>query len=177
MACSDTSPGSIRELLGRSQRLLPQSQHVQAGVEIAVQHHATTGTGVGPISEREQLPMSALGAILRRVRGVHSHEGSTGPCCLVGQQGCELTPGGVMDALSEAVGMYHAVDGQVLHRNQVKGVDDMAALYARTRGRPPCAVPPTPASPSPLQRGGAAPWPAPSPPGGKSGGWPPPRPC
>src|SRR5215469_16924902 len=102
------NPGASRLRLGRSQSVLPHAQYVAAGVEIAVYHDPTAGAGVDALRKRERLAMSALRAILRRVRWVHSHEGSTSPCCLVGQQNCELTPGGVMDALGEAMVMHHA---------------------------------------------------------------------
>jgi hypothetical protein len=72
--------------------------------------------------------MSALRAILRRVRRVHSHESPTGPCCLVGQQVCELTPGGVVDTLGKTMVMRHPVDRQVFHCDQVKLVHDAAAV-------------------------------------------------
>ena len=87
--------------------------------------------------ESAHVPMAALRAILRRVRRVHSHEGSTGPCCLVGQQVCELTPGGGVDALGQTLVVHHAVDRQVFHRDQLKGVDEPAAVLVREIAPPP----------------------------------------
>src|SRR5579859_5370366 len=72
--------------------------------------------------------MATLRAILRRVRWVHRDKRSTGPRCLVRKQIGELTPGGVMDTLGQTMVMHHAVDRQVLNRDQIKGVDDAAAL-------------------------------------------------
>src|SRR5260221_13553041 len=103
----DNSPGFIRELLGRSQRLLPQSQNVQTGVEIAVQHHPTTGAGIGAVRQGEVLPMPTLRAILRRAGRVHGDISPTGPCCLVREKVRELAPRCVLDALGEAMWMYH----------------------------------------------------------------------
>src|SRR5690348_3462154 len=85
-----TPHGSSRGLLGRSQRLLPQSQNVQTRVIVAVQDDATTGTDRGAVREGERLPRPTLRAVLTRVRRVPSDILPTGPCCLVGEEGGEL---------------------------------------------------------------------------------------
>src|SRR5258708_38718460 len=94
----DNSPGFIRELLGRSQRLLPQSQNVQTGVEVAVQHHPTTGAGIGAVRQGEVLPMPTLRAILRRVGGVHGDISPTGPSLRAREKIRRLAPPCVPDA-------------------------------------------------------------------------------
>ena len=56
-----TPHGSIRGLLGRSQRVLPHARNVQTRIEVAVEDHATTGIGRGAISESQvRLSVSTL---------------------------------------------------------------------------------------------------------------------
>ena len=72
--------------------------------------------------------MPTLRAILTRIRGIHGDISPTGPCCLVREKVCELTPRGVMNALGETMVVRHPVDRQVFHSDQIKGVDDAAAV-------------------------------------------------
>ena len=124
----DNSPGYIRELLGRSQALLPQCQNVQARVQVSVEDDATKGAGIGAVGEGERLPMPTLRAVLTRVGRIHGDISPTGPCCLVREKVRELAPRCVMNALGETMGVRHPVDREVFNSDQIKGVDDAAAV-------------------------------------------------
>jgi len=109
--------------------VLPHAQNIPGSVEITVEHHPATGTGVAAISESEvRLPMSTARAILRGVRGVHRRKLPTGPCCLVRKQVDELTPRRVMNTLGQTMVMRHSVDRQVLHRDEIKHIDDATTV-------------------------------------------------
>src|SRR5690348_10017364 len=81
--------------------------------------------------------MSTPRAILRRIRGIHSDILPTGPCCLVGDERCELTPRGVMDAFRETMVMRHPVDREVFDRDQIKAVNNTAAMLVGEVAPPP----------------------------------------
>jgi len=81
--------------------------------------------------------MSTARAVLRRIRGVHSDETPTGPCCLVGEKRCELSPRRILDALGETVVMHHPIDRQIFDRDQIKLVDEAAALLVGEVAPPP----------------------------------------
>src|SRR5262249_48250212 len=127
----------MRELLGRSQRVLPQSQNISTGGEVPVYHQSATGAGRDAVSKGELLPMSTARALLTRVRGVHRHIAPTGPCCLVGEIGSELRPRRVSEALGQALVMHHPVDRQILNRDQINGVHEATAVLK-------CEVAPSP---------------------------------
>jgi hypothetical protein len=122
------SQASRQGLLGRGQRLLPQSHNVQAGVEVAVDHSTTTGADVGAVGEGERLPMATLRAVLTRVRGIHRDILSTGPCCLLRKKVCELAPRRIMNALRETLVVRHPVDREVFNGNHITGVDDATTV-------------------------------------------------
>src|SRR5690242_8661084 len=81
--------------------------------------------------------MATRRAILTGIRGIHRHKLATGPCCLVRQQGGELTPRRIMDAFREAMVVRHPVDREVFDRNQIKAVNDTAALLVSEIAAPP----------------------------------------
>src|SRR5262245_61713950 len=72
--------------------------------------------------------MSTARAVLTRVRGVHSHDSPTGPCCLMREQVCELTPRRVVNTLGETVIMHHPIDRQILDSDHIKPVHDATAV-------------------------------------------------
>ena len=72
--------------------------------------------------------MPTLRAILTGIRGVHSDILPTGPCCLVRKERYELTPRGVINAFGETMVVRHPVDRQVFDRNEIRAVDDTAAV-------------------------------------------------
>src|SRR5262249_6047570 len=99
----DNSPAYKRELLGRSQSVLPHSHNILTGVEVSVSVQSATWTVLGAVREGELLPMSTARAILTRLRGGHRDKLATGPCCLVRKPCCERTPRCLMDALGQTV--------------------------------------------------------------------------
>src|SRR5262249_49411527 len=52
----DNSPAYKRELLGRSQSVLPHSQNILTGVEVSVSVQSATRTVLGAVREGELLP-------------------------------------------------------------------------------------------------------------------------
>src|SRR5262245_63781334 len=82
--------------------------------------------------------MSTARAILTGVRRIHSDLSPTGPCCLVGEEGCELRPRRISDALGETMVVHHAVDQQIFHRDQVKRVHEAPAVLVREVAPSPC---------------------------------------
>src|SRR5258707_13550855 len=84
--------------------------------------------------------MSKLRPALTRVRGVHRHKAPTGPCCLVGEEVCELTPRGVQDALRETMVVHHPIDRKVFNGNHVEPIDDVAAVLMREVAATPGAA-------------------------------------
>ena len=76
-------------------------------------------------------------AILRRIRGVHSEQTPTGPCCLVGEIRCKLGPRRVRDALGETLVGHHPSDRKVFDGDQVKLVDEAATVRVGTVAPPP----------------------------------------
>src|SRR5262249_30890797 len=115
-----TPHGYSRGLLGRSQRLLTQSQHVLTGVEIPTEDQPTARTAIGTVGEGECAPMSTARALLRRVRGVHRDKPPASPCGLPSEEVAERGPRRVLDALGQKVGMHHPIDREVFDGNQVK---------------------------------------------------------
>ena len=81
--------------------------------------------------------MATPRAILTRVRGVHRPILSTGPCCLVRQQGGELAPRRVLDAVRQTLVVRHPVDRQVFDGEQIKLVHDATTLLMREIAPPP----------------------------------------
>ena len=118
----------MQKLLGRSQAVLPQCQNVSTCVEVSIYLQSATGAGIGAVREGELLPMSTSRAVLTRIRGVHCHILSTGPCCLVRKKGGELTPRGVMNAFGQTMVMRHPVDRQVFNGDQIKLLDHATAV-------------------------------------------------
>src|SRR5215468_12294995 len=108
--------------------MLPHSQNVLRGVEIAVEDQPAAGADVDAVSKGELLPMATGRAILTRVRRIHRHESPTGPCCLVGEGSGKLRPRRVSDALGEAMVVQHPVDCEVFDGDQIKGSDDATAV-------------------------------------------------
>src|SRR5262245_53564659 len=86
----DNSPAYKRELLGRSQRVLPHSQHVPSGVAVSIEHQPAARAVIDAVRQGELVPMATARAVLTRVRRVHRHILSTGPGCLVRKQSREL---------------------------------------------------------------------------------------
>src|SRR5262249_47567877 len=70
-------------------------------------------------------------AVLRRVRAIHGSVAPAGPCCLPGDQAPELTPRGVIDALGEASNLDHARRANLFCRDEIKLVDEAAAVLVR----------------------------------------------
>src|SRR6476660_3776555 len=81
--------------------------------------------------------MATARAILTGVGGIHRHKLPTGPYCLVRKEAGELTPRGVMNALGQTVGVHHAIDRQILHRDQIKRVDDTMTVLMGEITTPP----------------------------------------
>src|SRR5262249_50805238 len=75
----------------------------------------------------------------------------TGPCCLVGEWVCELAPRRVMNTLSETAVLHHPIDRQVLHCNEITGVDHTtAALVGEVAPAPADALVRAGDDPAPL---------------------------
>ena len=81
--------------------------------------------------------MSTARAVLTRVGRIHGDISPTGPCCLVREKVRELAPRHVMDALGETMVVRHSVDRQILQGDQVKLVDDAAAVLMGEVAAPP----------------------------------------
>ena len=132
--------------------------------------------------------MSTLRAILTAYTRDSQRHTSDRPMLPCTKGGCELAPRRVMNALGETMVVHHPIDRQIFDSDQIKGVDDAAAVLMGEVAAPPgdalmhprhhsCAARRAQACPSPLCSGAAAPWPAPVPRGGRSAGWRSPRPC
>src|SRR5262245_15325152 len=72
--------------------------------------------------------MATARAVLTRVRRIHRHILSTGPCCLVRKELRELTPRRVMKTLGETPVMHQPVDRHILDRDQVTLMDNATAV-------------------------------------------------
>src|SRR5438132_14435778 len=72
--------------------------------------------------------MAAAAPVLAGVGRVHGDIRATGPCCLEAQHRRKRGPRGITDALGEAVVMDHPADGEILHRDHLKPIDDPVAL-------------------------------------------------
>src|SRR6476660_914037 len=81
--------------------------------------------------------MATARAILTGVGGIHRHKLSTGAYCLVRKEAGELTPRGVMNALGKTVGVHHAIDRQILHRDEIKRIDDATTVLMGEITTPP----------------------------------------
>src|SRR5262249_44692675 len=130
----------MRELLGRGQALLSQCQNVSTCVEVSIYLQSATGAGIGAVREGELLPMSTSRAVLTRIRGVHCHILSTGPCCLVRKKGGELTPRGVMNAFGQTMVMRLPFDRKVFNGDQIKLLDHATAVLVGEIPPPPGAT-------------------------------------
>ena len=74
------------------------------------------------LRQRFSASVSTLGAILRGIR-VDGDQDPTSFFRFVGQALPELRPSGILNRFSEAVIVYHAVEGEVFDGDQPKMVD------------------------------------------------------
>lgn len=98
---------------------------------IAVEDQTTAGTNEYSHIQRHRLPMSTSAACLTRIGRVHCNVLPTSFFRFAGQLVEELRPRGIMNALGETMIMGHAIDTQVLYRNEPKVIDKATAFLVR----------------------------------------------
>lgn len=76
--------------------------------------------------QRLRYSLATLATLLTCAAGIHANEQATSFFRFVGQTLRELSPSGVQNALSEP-SLYHAVDVQILHCNELMLADDFLA--------------------------------------------------
>jgi hypothetical protein len=91
---------------------------------VPTQDDLATRTEELPFRQRHLLPVSALRAVLGRIRRVDLHEPSTGTCCLEEQQREEQRPGRIDDGLRHAAIVDHPVNFQVFDRDNTESVHE-----------------------------------------------------
>src|SRR5213083_1558479 len=91
----------------------------------------TAGTIKYPNIQRHLLAMSTSAAGLTRVGRIDFDERSASFFRFARELGKECRPRGICNAFGKTMIMRHAVDHQVLHGNQAKGLDDLAAFLVR----------------------------------------------
>jgi hypothetical protein len=122
----------LRSFSGQAQALSSQCQNIQSGVEIAVHDQPTGATLIDAIRQGQVRFASATSrATLRRIRGIHCHEPSVGACLLPGDQGCELTPRNIVDALGETFVLDHLLEGESFNNDQIEHSDDAMRMLVR----------------------------------------------
>jgi len=126
-----TPRGYSRGLLGVRQALSSQSYNVQRGIMVPVENQAATGAAMHSVGQLLTGAMTAVGACLRGVGGVHRDQATTSIFRFVRQVRDELPPRCIMDGLRKAVVVDHGVDREVFDGNDVMPVDDLAAFLMR----------------------------------------------
>ena len=95
---------------------------------VSIQRQPTADTVMDALRQRFLLAVSALRAVLTCIGRVDRYHSLTSICCFVGEVGGKLRPGCIVNRLGQTVVMHHLIDREVFHRDDVKPVDDLAAL-------------------------------------------------
>src|SRR2546421_12534152 len=86
---------------------------------------------IGTLTQRHLLPMMTPAAILTRVGRIHSYVFPASFFRFAGQFAEKFRPGCIVNALSQAMIMRHAVDMQVFDADDAVGIDNLSALLVR----------------------------------------------
>ncbi len=116
---------------------LPGPYYILRGVVVSMQACSALRATMPADGQAFRNHNATARAPLARECRRHGYYPPTGPCCLVRKKVRELAPRDVMDAFGKTMVVRHPLDREVFNSNQVKGVDDMAAVLMGEVAAPP----------------------------------------